>query len=209
MIDKLLARAGAILTVAIVGIAARDGLEAMIADGQTMPYRIAALQTGDLVFRQGRSLESRASSVTNAHTSFSHVGIVLREGENVWVVHAVPNDDSRHPSAIHQEPFGIFVGMSQASSWKVVRRPGLSDNDRQVVQHELLQWKAKQPEFDWAFDLASDDKVYCTELAIKVFAKTSAPIDAPSQKVYLPAIGSASIVTVGALFNAARGREVF
>ena len=54
---------------------------------------VERLREGDLVFRLGSSIESRVVRATDARkTRYSHVGVLVQEGGQWFVVHAVPGE---------------------------------------------------------------------------------------------------------------------
>ena len=135
----------------------------------------ALFNDGDLLFRRGRSPESHAVLITSRKSAYSHVGMVVVEGGQPWVIHAVPGENGRGPDFIRKETIGEFLAEKKASRYAVYRadfpqeiRKRAADNARRYfLQHRL---------FDDRYDLATDEKLYCTELVVKAYGQANAAL---------------------------------
>ena len=121
------------------------------------------LKTGDLVFCAGQSVKSdmvRTASQGNA--LFSHVGfVVCRKGKEPQMVHMSADAD-----AIVCESFEDYIHTSSATALSFYRIPSLKDT---AGLHAILDsLVAGKTPFDRQFDFNDSEKLYCTELVMKV-----------------------------------------
>jgi hypothetical protein len=123
--------------------------------------------SGDLVFRRGRSMVSRAVLSLDGRSDFSHVGIAVRRGDDLRIVHAVPPEEGAHQVGVVVEPLELFLSPDHASAAAVYR----PKNAAAGVLAAAGAWKhavARTP-FDPGFDLSTPRAVYCTELVWRVY----------------------------------------
>ena len=68
------------------------------------------LREGDVVFRRGTGLISRAVLAADEDGQFSHIGIVVRNGNHWMVVHAVPGEPEFKGDSdrVKMEPIASF-----------------------------------------------------------------------------------------------------
>lgn len=138
----------------------------MIEDGQTR------LKEGDLVVRMNRDPSSRFIKYFNhKDKNYSHSGIVLFEHGYPYVYHIIdgeenPDQKMRRDSLSHfcnprkNVGYGIYrYDMSVAEIYK------LKD-----IVHD---WYGKGLRFDSAFSLATDDKMYCSEMISKAVTEAT------------------------------------
>lgn len=136
------------------------------------------LVSGDLVFRRGRSLLSRAVLTADGGSSYSHVGLVRVSAGVPLVVHALPPEDLRpgvshgpgDPGGVLAEPFSEFLAPARATAAAIYRlrdgeRAGIAARAAEAAYRRALRGTP----FDSRFDLATEDSVYCTELVWRAF----------------------------------------
>ena len=127
-------------------------------------YRDAepAWREGDVVFRDGLGVESRAVVITS-HGRYSHVGLLHRDSASkLWqVVHAVPGEDE--PEYIKAEPVAMFFDSyrAQAGAWA---RIDCSDSVAAAAVRYALNKVAEHVLFDNDYLLEDTAQLYCTEL---------------------------------------------
>ena len=127
------------------------------------------LQTGDLVFRAGRGLFSALfRSLGQTQTPYSHVGVVYRRGATLYVIHAEADDFTGIGSA-RMDPLADFVSPRHASQYTFRRPVGLDSARRARLAQTLLSYVRQAIPFDTDFDLADDQRLYCSELVYKAF----------------------------------------
>lgn len=114
----------------------------------------ALVEAGDLVFRRGGGVASRAVLVADAGGTYSHVGVVVEDGK---VIHSVPE------GGVKIEKLEEFFAPRAALRGAVMRV--------QVSLERVMELAApfEGTGFDHNYDLADSTKVYCTELVWRVF----------------------------------------
>lgn len=126
------------------------------------------LQNGDLILRRGRSIESFAIFLADKNRDFSHIGIVAIEDGVPYVIHAVPRESGEIPERVRKEKPETFLSPEKASRFAVYRSV-FPANELEKAAAKALEFYQNRVEFDNAYDLASDQKLYCTELVLKAF----------------------------------------
>ena len=119
---------------------------------------------GDLVFRRGRDVMSGLVLGRSADSRFSHVGMVVVDADQRWVVHAMP-DEPGHPGGVRRELLADFLAPAVASDAAVYRLPQLHAEERKHLREYLLSQLGRP--FDFAFALSTPDRLYCSELVLR------------------------------------------
>lgn len=133
------------------------------------------LQDGDIIFRKGRSLISRIVLLTDTNSPYSHTGVIRIKDDSVFVIHSVPAEDYSESDLVKMEPIDVFCRIDRCSEISVSRlKSGLIENIYGISEFAFEKF-IQNTEFDDAFDLNTDDKLYCTELVWKTYL--SAGID--------------------------------
>lgn len=117
------------------------------------------VQSGDIICRYGDGFWSsrfRESSVGDKR--FSHVGIIQVKSGDRFVIHALASDFSGAGSVL-KEPLTDFLSDSHTVS--VYRFKGPRAVRSKIADEAVLH--IGKP-FDLAFDLDSDESLYCSEL---------------------------------------------
>lgn len=131
---------------------------------EALAFEGVGFEPGDVLFRRGRSLMSRAVLSADTASRFSHVGIVhLVEGDPV-VVHASPGASLVHETKIKVEPVASFLGQTHASAAALYRpreKYRAIGERAAVIAHG---YALEERVFDAAFSLATENALYCTEL---------------------------------------------
>lgn len=131
------------------------------------------LQTGDLVFRQGESRESRAVTTFDRSSGYTHVGMVMNVDGRWMILHAVPNEcaSKQEKDSVKLEPIGIFFRSDRAVKGGIYRYPVTSEDTLKLLQ-KGLQLYSRHPLFDGQFDLEDTNAFYCTELVWFLYQQT-------------------------------------
>lgn len=79
------------------------------------------LTAGDILFRRGRSLISRAVLAADGHGEYSHVGLVALVADRPWVLHATPPEEPNIAGGVIAEPLALFLAPDRASAAAVYR----------------------------------------------------------------------------------------
>lgn len=125
-------------------------------------------QNGDLIFRRGKSVESFAVCLADRDHDFSHIGIVVVDQGQPFVIHAVPGESDQTPSLVVKEPVNDFLDNNKASHWAVYRSR-LSAGALKKVTARAWTFFVSRTGFDNDYDLTSDTRVYCSELVMKSY----------------------------------------
>ncbi len=120
----------------------------------------SVLETGDIIFRRGIGPGSRFVDMVDEHSPFSHVGLVQKIGEAVFVIHAAP-ESLQGDGWVRQQPLVDFLAASTAVSIYRIQPDYRFLSETAVA--ETIAWIDAIP-FDSAFDFATTEALYCTEL---------------------------------------------
>jgi len=130
------------------------------------------LQEGDIVFRRGSGLASRAILSTDRRGVYSHIGIIVKD-KGIWkVVHAVPGepDFKGDPDRIKMETIEIFFSKQRAICGAIMRVKNEPLKSKNAAK-EAIRLLKKRVLFDHDYNLEDSTKMYCTELVYFVYKK--------------------------------------
>lgn len=117
------------------------------------------LQSGDVVLQTSRS--SRSALIRRASDSpYSHVGVVERAKDGVFVIEAV--------QPVSRTPLSKWVKRGQGGTVTVLRPKGLDAAARAKVVAEAKRQLGKPYDARYRWD---DDALYCSELVVKAFER--------------------------------------
>lgn len=140
------------------------------------------LAAGDIVFRRGVGLASRAVlTVDKKGGGYSHVGIVVKD-RGMWkVVHAVPGEpvNPGEPDRVKMETIETFFAAGKAVSGAVMR-VNTSPDVHSKAARLALRLYYEQVLFDHRYDKEDTTEMYCTELV--EFAYIRAGLDLVEKK---------------------------
>lgn len=156
--------AGLALLAALPAVCASSAPRPLPAAPALTPADLAAIRPGDVIFRRGQSLNSRAVLLADTASQYSHVGLIAwLDGAHV-VIHTVPPNAPGDAGGTRAEPVASFVSPAQAQAWAIFRlRSGDHRLAARAAQAAEQLARARAP-FDRAFDLSDDASLYCTEL---------------------------------------------
>ena len=146
-----------------------------------------ALQNGDLVFRKGRSVESQIVLFSDQESDYSHVGIIYMIENKAYVIHTVPDESESNVDYIKMEKIEEFFNPKKASKGSVLRT-----KEKYISFATLAAQKAKwfydsKIIFDDAYDLKTEDKLYCTELVWKAYQENGVDlVQGKYDQLFLP-----------------------
>jgi hypothetical protein len=167
---------------ALLGTAATVALTALLAAGPdasgpvrdlpavTSPGGLAAvpLIDGDVIFRAGRSLDSRLIRFADDGSPYSHVGLIDRREGTPFVVHVEPDVDGGG-GRVRREPLGDFLAASKSDGFAVYRVTGDRTGVAAAALTAALGYQAAGVTFDRDFDLETAGAMYCSELVWRAF----------------------------------------
>ncbi len=130
------------------------------------PFPYGEMREGDLAFRCGRGVFSRAVLSAEQDPRYSHVGVLVKD-DGVWkIVHAVPGEtefSGDFDRVKAEAPEGFFAADRAFRGCLV--HTGLLDPDRTAaLREEALSLARDSVRFDGAYNLADSSALYCTEL---------------------------------------------
>ncbi|CAN5352852.1 hypothetical protein BH11BAC1_BH11BAC1_05260 [soil metagenome] len=129
---------------------------------------ITKLKAGDLIFRHGRGFISNAlMSLGQREKKYSHSGIISIENGRVLVYHAIGGEENIS-NKLRKDPLSVFCEPADVHAFGIYRTD-LNEKQIDAVMSLVSTYFQRGLEFDTKFDLATDDKMYCTELIYKVF----------------------------------------
>ena len=169
-----------ILLVGLVYCVNNNTPTASLAESQILTE---GLQSGDIIFRRGPSIESEVVMTLDRAANFSHAGIVLRERDETFVIHVVTGEDG--PNITKVESIRDYLRSDRATAAIAYR--SVNENPSQIAQavEAARRYADQQVPFDSDFDLTSDRALYCTELVWRAYQHAGVdlieePLDPPT-----------------------------
>ena len=132
---------------------------------------VQAFESGDVIFRRGRDVMSRIVLTADGRSDYSHAGILLRNGRDMVVVHAVPAENMGDTDSVKSESLESFMDYWKTTAIAVYRLKDSPDRERiagTVAQYARNAAQARI-EFDAEFNLADASRLYCTELVWRAY----------------------------------------
>lgn len=163
----------------------------------TTPHPIpenVGLCEGDIAFRLGRSKESRVVTSTDRFAQYSHVGIVVQDEQQWFVIHAVPGEAPKNePDKIKKDPIEQFFRYDRAKCGAIMRWDSSDTTMGSAIAHYAFEKYRQNTLFDNEFDKDDSTKIYCTELIYRAFLNQGIDI-AEGQAKKFPAFPSPIIL---------------
>lgn len=133
------------------------------------------LQSGDLAFREGESRESRAVTTLDRSSLYTHVGMVVWNGDGWYVLHAVPSERAtkQEEDSVKLEPIGTFFRSDRAVKGGVYRYPVSPADTLALRLRGLALYHDRHPLFDNLFDADDSTAFYCTELVCFLYQQVT------------------------------------
>ncbi len=129
---------------------------------------LSQLHSGDLIFRHGRGIISNAlMSLGQREKKYSHVGIISVENGSVFVYHAIGGEENVS-NRLRKDPLAFFCNPDDVHAFGIYRTD-INEQKLNAILNLVFSYYKSRLQFDAKFDLASDDKMYCTEFVYKVF----------------------------------------
>lgn len=131
-------------------------------------------ETGDLVVRLGDDFVSdRIRYLSAIDHSYSHAGIIVMHNNNKMICNIYPDDVVPGADTVRYDPIDSFLNRKTNLTCALYRYD-LSESEKVNLEKELNSYYNNKIHFDKKYDLASDDKMYCSEMIYKALKKISA-----------------------------------
>ncbi|RYY90089.1 MAG: hypothetical protein EOO15_04010 [Chitinophagaceae bacterium] len=125
-------------------------------------------QPGDLLFRLGDDMMSYSIRyLSERDPSYSHVGLLVERGGSLQVAHIGPYPDGR--DTLQCEPIDSFINPVKNLDAGLYRFH-LSEAEKTLLIANVRKCAEQKVHFDYAYDVRTNDKLYCTELIAKSLA---------------------------------------
>ena len=126
------------------------------------------LKSGDLIFRHGRGFISNAlMSFGQSEERYSHAGIIVIEEGKVYVYHAIGGEQNIS-NKLRKDLLENFCSPADVHAFGIYRSDLNPTQIKKIISGAGNHYISGL-EFDTKFDLADDDKMYCTEFIYKIF----------------------------------------
>lgn len=137
------------------------------------------VKTGDLILRTGKDFTSETMRLLSTKDkTYSHCGIASYEHDSLFVYHSIGgewNPDQK----LRRDPFEIFCNPYENRGYGIFRYK-LTPKENAKLINIVQSLYARGIMFDMQFDLATDDRMYCSEFVYKSVEKAS------NNKIVLP-----------------------
>ena len=130
------------------------------------------VQQGDLIVRTGKDFTSETMRQLSAKDkTYSHCGIASIEHDSLFVYHSIGGEWNPNQK-LRRDPFEIFCNPYENRGFGIFRyKLTPKENARLIsIVHTLYTLGIM---FDIQFDLASDDRMYCSEFVYKAVEQAS------------------------------------
>ena len=130
------------------------------------------VKQGDLIVRTGKDFTSETMRQLSAQDkTYSHCGIASIEHDSLFVYHSIGgewNPDQK----LRRDPFEIFCNPFENRGFGIFRYR-LSPEENARLISVVKKFYKQGIKFDMQFDLASDERMYCTEFVYKAIEEAS------------------------------------
>ncbi len=128
------------------------------------------VHSGDLILRTGRDFTSDiVRKMSTKDFTFSHCGIASWENDTLFVYHSLSGQWNPEKT-IRRDTFAFFCNPYENKGLGIYRYQFNSEEIQKIVE-QTKEFYHQKIIFDMQFDLATDDKMYCTEFIYKIFQK--------------------------------------
>jgi|SRR6218665_209885 len=132
---------------------------------------LTLIRTGDMITRTGNDFTSLClRQFCQTDKTYSHCGIASIEHDTVFVYHAL-GGEFNPDQALLREPLVMFVTPEANNGFGVFRFNADTAQTRRLIA-EVHKAYADRISFDMKFDLATDDRMYCSEFTAKMFRRS-------------------------------------
>lgn len=121
------------------------------------------LQHGDLLFREGKTLASevaRKASVKDRR--FSHVGILIKEKSDFFVIHAIHDEKKGFHGVVRESLAGFLADGNHFGAYRI----SLEEAQLLEVTRKAKTLADLKIPYDHNYDLEDSGNLYCTEFIV-------------------------------------------
>jgi hypothetical protein len=130
------------------------------------------VKEGDLVLRNGQEFSSQIiKNFNRTDKSYSHAGLVFFKNGYPYVYHIVPGDENPDQK-LRSDSLKNFCNPRKNFGFAVYRY-AIDSSERRSLKENIYNWYAKGVSFDSAFNLKTDDRMYCSEMIKKGLANAT------------------------------------
>jgi Permuted papain-like amidase enzyme, YaeF/YiiX, C92 family len=131
-----------------------------------LPVLLQIAESGDIITRMGTDLTSLMLSRLNpTDTSFSHCGIISKENDTLFVYHSIGGEFNPN-QIMRRDPLWVFAQPLDSKRLGIFS-VDIKKNQRKALCAYVKELYKKGLPFDMQFDLATDEKQYCSEMVAK------------------------------------------
>lgn len=128
------------------------------------------IQTGDMITRTGNDFTSYCfRQFCQTDKTYSHCGIASIENDSLFVYHSL-GGEFNPDQKILREPFEKFVASYSNNGFAIFHADISPTETKRLMEVVQVNYDKGIP-FDMEFDLETDDKLYCSEFAAKMYQK--------------------------------------
>lgn len=144
------------------------------------------MQTGDLAVRCGYGAESKMVAEVDSF-SYSHIGMIIKEKDGYFVIHAVPGESADGRDVLKCEPVDSFYCSERAETGGYAR-VSCTEKQKQKAVEYALQKVRRGVLFDHDYSLTDTTQMYCTEFVWQSYLHQGVDLAEGRRHVYqLPA----------------------
>lgn len=164
---------------------------------------------GDVVLRRGTGVTSRAVTMADGGSDYSHCGIVTDTDGRKMVVHAVPGEPDYEGDAdrVKREPVEEFFSSLKATKGCVMRCADSTAAARSAAK--AIELYRRRVLFDHDYDDGDTTKMYCSEFVEYVFTSSGMPLTGGRRHdVSLPGLKFSHVIFPSDFVKSARLRRI-
>ncbi|MGL4851657.1 MAG: YiiX/YebB-like N1pC/P60 family cysteine hydrolase [Phocaeicola sp.] len=125
-----------------------------------------SFEEGDIVTRRGRGLISNMVLFADKKGEYSHIGLIIKKEEHLFVIHSVPDEDG--VDGIKCDSLTYFFNPDKALAGAAFRIELKQAEKQKLTEYALQKLKEELP-FDHHYNLNNDQAQYCTEFVWNAF----------------------------------------
>lgn len=138
---------------------------------EEMAFPDDEIAEGDLAFRCGQGIFSRAVTAVEENGAYSHVGIIVMHEDRWRVVHAVPRERENRGDydRVKIEDLDVFFSPDRALKGCLVHTDVKDSAIVKTICQKAILSARDSIRFDHDYNLEDSSKVYCTEFVWRLY----------------------------------------